>query len=64
MTNCHACGLPIEGARVRATFDGFDTLKLNGVTFVLHARCIQLVFPDRDVKLPERISDPVAERKA
>lgn len=60
--NCHACGLPLEGPRVLMTFDGFDSLRLNGVTFTCHAGCVRIVTPDRGVRLPRRISDPVAER--
>lgn len=58
---CHLCGNPIKGAWATVTFEGFTTLRLNGVTFVVDAKCLRFEPADREIPLPARISDPVAE---
>jgi hypothetical protein len=60
--NCNLCFEPLEGAIARVTFEGFTgATSLNGVTFVVHARCLRLEPMNRGIPLAERLSDPVAE---
>lgn len=63
LPNCHLCAEPLDGAIARVTFEGFETLALNGVTFTVHARCLRFEPTSRVTiePLPPRISDPVAE---
>lgn len=61
MPKCHLCGNPIEGAWATVTFGGFTSLALNGVQFTVDAKCLRFQPADRDIALPPRISDPVAE---
>lgn len=57
--NCHQCAKRIEGTRVRLEYSGGNAL--DGMTITCCANCVRLVIPERDITLPERISDPVAE---
>lgn len=63
MTNCIACGLPVEDGHAWAelTFHGLHALSLNGVAIRAHARCIRIEATPAS-EFPEPVAnDPAGE---
>lgn len=62
---CHACGGRLdEGpAWARVTFEGFPKSKLNGVSVLVHARCLS-IGPNAGITMSRERREEVAQEHA